>query len=123
MGDVSGHSNTHIHPAIRDRVLKVSSDPRLRLLALSGESCAALDSTVALFEMLTPTNFPNIDRVHYDAAEAAANLLRLVRQRVALWESGQLPTPAVAATTKNYIARCENYLTDWLAMLGSCNPG
>ncbi len=119
MDDASVRSNAHIHPAIRDRVLEVSSDFRLRSLALSGESGATLDGTIALFEMLTPTNFPKIDRLHYDAAEAAANLLRLVRQRLALWECGQLPTPAEATATKNDMARCENYLKEWLAMLGS----
>ncbi len=117
MADTAHHRTEPMHPAMRDRILRVSADLRLRCRALSGEQGPKLDHAIALLGNLTPAKSPQLDHAEHDMAEAAANVLRLAQKRLALWEAGELPTPAEASAMENDLIRCTKYLSTWLTLL------
>ena len=114
MGGVSHCAEIPMHPAIRERILQVSTDLRLRFLALSEKSGAKLNQAIALFEIPTPLTLPGPDNAERELAEAAATVLRLARERLVLWEQGEVPTLAEAVSLMNDLERCTDYLMTWL---------
>ncbi len=106
-----------MHPAMRDRVLRVSSDLRLKFLALSGLGAADLENTIVRLENLTPSNFPSLRSSDYRMAEALAAMLRLAYVRLTAWESGELPTLAEASAVVNSLVYCQRVVTDWKSIV------
>lgn len=116
MRDRPAHREAHMHPAIRDRVLQVSPDLRLRSLALSGVGATKLDTTIAYFENLTPANAPDLSCWEYQMADAIAKMLRIACGRLTAWENGELPTPADASVVVDCLTQCRRSLANWASV-------
>lgn len=119
MSDTSGLGNAHMHPAIRDRILEVSTDWRLKSLALAGVSAAKLDHTIACLENLTSPRFLCLGAPHYQVVGMTAEALRLFRGRLMDWENGEVPTLAEASALVHGLAHCQHLLVKWNGLLES----
>jgi hypothetical protein len=111
------HANVHIHPALRDRVLRVSSDPRLKFLARSGDGAATLETAIAHLESLTPATCPHLDSADFRAMGAIAAVLRLTCGRLTAWENGEWPTRDEASAVVDGLSHCRRLLTTWERMI------
>lgn len=117
MRDGPVYEDAHMHPALRDRVLQVSTDSRLRFFALSGVGAAKLNHMIAYFENLTPANSPDLSWSEYQLADVIAKTLRLVCGRLTAWENGELPTPSDVAVMVNCLNECQRSLANWAKLL------
>lgn len=113
------HANVHIHPAMRERVLRVSRDQRLKFLAWSSVGAANLESTIAQLEGLTPARCPYLNASDFRAAEAIAQLLRLTCGRLTAWENGEWPTQDEASAVVDGLTHCRRLLARWEQVLES----
>jgi hypothetical protein len=119
MLDVPRRRHVHIHPAMRDRVLRVSSDPRLKLLALSGVGATSLESAIRRLENLTATDSPSLTDSDRRVAEVTTRMLRLACGRLTAWENGKLPSLAEASAVATGLTQCHRLLTDWRRIVES----
>ena len=110
-----------MQPAIRDRILRNSSDSRLKLLATCEESAARLDRAVGVLATLTPARFPHLDHSFYEIASLASSVLRILREPLTRREGDQFPTLAEATETTRNLSRFLGYLSEWLEQLKSRN--
>lgn len=106
-------ANVHMHPAMRDRVLRVSTDLRLKCLALSGVGAANLEGAIARLEDLMPANSPFLHHSDRQIAAAIARLLRLICMRLTAWENGEWPTLAETSAVANGLTCCQRLLAQW----------
>lgn len=117
MRDGPDYEDAHMHPALRDRVLQVSTDSRLRFFALSSVGVAKLNKMIAYFENLTPATSPDLSWSEYQLAGVIAKTLRLVCGRLTAWENGELPTSADAALMVDCLNECRRSLAKWADLL------
>lgn len=106
-----------MHPAIRDRILEVSTDSRLKSIALAGVSAAKLDHTIACLENLMSPTFFCLGTEHYHMVGAMAELLRIICARLSDWEKGEVPTPTEVSALVDGLAHCNHFLPKWVSLL------
>ena len=117
MHDGSSRQDAHIHPAIRHRILEVSTDSRLKSIVLAGVSAAKLAQTIECLDSLTSPKFLCLGAEHYRMVRAMAELLRIISGYLWDWEKGEVPTPAEASALVDGLAHCKHFLPKWMSLL------
>jgi hypothetical protein len=108
---------SHMHPAIRDRILRTSVDSRLKLLALSEAAAGKLDEVMAQLGSLTPEKGSPINDSNRQLLKRISELLRAISERLNIWAAGEMPTGADADLLVSDLVHCQNLLTEWNRLL------
>lgn len=105
-----------LHPAIRERRQRVCAHRHEQFQSISAVSAARLEMLATSLENLTPDKIPNLNSAEYDIADAAAIVLRTIRDRLARWAAGQRPSLAEISATERDLGRFKTCLENWATL-------
>ena len=113
------HAEIMLHPAMRARAAQIDDERRLKFNVVSGVSATKLQIVIASFEDLTSAKNPYLKPVVCEVAEVTADILRVIRDRLALWANGGQVSLSELSTVESDLLRCKEYLERWSNLIGS----